>query len=235
MQPKPSPSGCSPVACAGSSRSGRDHEPQLQGDARRRRGRPAHRREGHRAARHRPGGRARGLTRGGGPGPRPRGGDVRRARGLPRHTVCGRAAAPGRGGAQPETLHRIASMLRTLHDGAAIPGRFDSFGVVEAYHATAVAHGVAPPAATETRRRSPTESRPRAARHVPLPQRPPERELHRGRQADLDRRLGVRGHGRPLLRSRELLDQPRARRRGEPRVAPLLLRRRADEHLGACS
>ena len=48
---------------------------------------------------------------------------------------------------KPETLHRIASMLRTLHDGAAIPGRFDSFGVVEAYHATAVAHGVAPPAA----------------------------------------------------------------------------------------
>jgi thiamine kinase-like enzyme len=53
---------------------------------------------------------------------------------------------------KPETLHRIASMLRTLHDGAAIPGRFDSFDVVEAYHATAVAHGVAPPAAYEDAR-----------------------------------------------------------------------------------
>jgi thiamine kinase-like enzyme len=49
----------------------------------------------------------------------------------------------------PETLDRIASMLRTLHDGAAIPGRFDSFRVVEAYRATAAAHGVAPPAAYE--------------------------------------------------------------------------------------
>jgi thiamine kinase-like enzyme len=48
---------------------------------------------------------------------------------------------------RPETLGRIASMLRTLHDGAAIPGRFDSFRVVEAYRDTAVAHGVAPPAA----------------------------------------------------------------------------------------
>jgi thiamine kinase-like enzyme len=47
----------------------------------------------------------------------------------------------------PDTLQRIASMLRTLHDAAAIPGRFDSFGVVEAYHATAVAHGVTPPTA----------------------------------------------------------------------------------------
>jgi thiamine kinase-like enzyme len=46
----------------------------------------------------------------------------------------------------PETLRRIASMLRTFHDGGAIPGRFDSFRVVEAYHATATANGVAPPA-----------------------------------------------------------------------------------------
>jgi thiamine kinase-like enzyme len=48
---------------------------------------------------------------------------------------------------RPETLHRIASMLRTFHESGAIPGGFDSFRVVEAYHATALAHGVTPPAA----------------------------------------------------------------------------------------
>jgi thiamine kinase-like enzyme len=48
---------------------------------------------------------------------------------------------------RPETLRRLASMLRTFHDGAAIPGRFDSFRVVEAYRATAAAHGVAAPQA----------------------------------------------------------------------------------------
>jgi thiamine kinase-like enzyme len=48
---------------------------------------------------------------------------------------------------RPETLRRIASMLRTFHESASIPGSFDSFRVVEAYHATALAHGVTPPAA----------------------------------------------------------------------------------------
>ncbi len=43
-------------------------------------------------------------------------------------------------------LREIAGGLRRFHDGPAIPGRFDSFRVVEAYHATAAGHGVAPPA-----------------------------------------------------------------------------------------
>jgi thiamine kinase-like enzyme len=50
---------------------------------------------------------------------------------------------------RPETLRRIALMLRTFHEGAAIPGRFDAFRVAEAYHATALAHGVTTPAAYE--------------------------------------------------------------------------------------
>jgi aminoglycoside phosphotransferase (APT) family kinase protein len=37
--------------------------------------------------------------------------------------------------------------LRTLHDGPAVPGRFDSFRVVEAYRDTAAEHGVAMPEA----------------------------------------------------------------------------------------
>jgi len=48
---------------------------------------------------------------------------------------------------RPETIRRTAAALRRFHDGAAIPGRFDAFRVVEAYHDTAVAHGVRVPAA----------------------------------------------------------------------------------------
>jgi thiamine kinase-like enzyme len=40
---------------------------------------------------------------------------------------------------------RAGETLRRVHDGPAIPGRFDSFRVVEAYGATAAAHGVAVP------------------------------------------------------------------------------------------
>ena len=43
---------------------------------------------------------------------------------------------------RPETIARAAQTLREIHDGPAIPGRFDSFRVVEAYCVTATAHGV---------------------------------------------------------------------------------------------
>jgi thiamine kinase-like enzyme len=43
---------------------------------------------------------------------------------------------------QPETIARAARTLRQIHDGPPIPGRFDSFRVVEAYCVTATAHGV---------------------------------------------------------------------------------------------
>ena len=45
------------------------------------------------------------------------------------------------------TLREIAGGLRRFHDGPAIPGRFDSFRVVEAYCATATGRGVALPRA----------------------------------------------------------------------------------------
>ena len=48
------------------------------------------------------------------------------------------------------TLREIVGGLQRLHDGPAIPGRFDSFRVVEAYCATATAHGVAVPNAYAT-------------------------------------------------------------------------------------
>jgi thiamine kinase-like enzyme len=45
-----------------------------------------------------------------------------------------------------ETVRRAAETLRRVHDGPAIPGRFDSFRVVEAYCVTASARGVRLPA-----------------------------------------------------------------------------------------
>ena len=43
----------------------------------------------------------------------------------------------------------VGEALRRLHDGPALPGRFDSFRVVEEYRATARKHGVTVPAAYE--------------------------------------------------------------------------------------
>jgi thiamine kinase-like enzyme len=46
-------------------------------------------------------------------------------------------------------LARVGAALRRLHGGPALPGRFDSFRVVEAYRVTAREHGVAVPSAYE--------------------------------------------------------------------------------------
>jgi thiamine kinase-like enzyme len=43
---------------------------------------------------------------------------------------------------QPHLVRRAAATIRLVHDGPPIPGRFDSFRMVEAYAATAAAHGV---------------------------------------------------------------------------------------------
>jgi thiamine kinase-like enzyme len=46
---------------------------------------------------------------------------------------------------RPEIVRRVAQTLRRIHDGPPIPGRFDSFRVVEAYAETAAALGVTVP------------------------------------------------------------------------------------------
>ncbi|HEY7282306.1 MAG TPA: choline kinase family protein [Actinomycetota bacterium] len=46
---------------------------------------------------------------------------------------------------RPGNLARTAGTLRAIHEGPLIPGRFDSFRVVELYAATAAEHGVEPP------------------------------------------------------------------------------------------
>ena len=98
--------------------------------------------------------------------------------------------------------------------GPPIPARFDSFRVVEAYardgcDARRSRFRRAYERARETAALVERARGPRARASVP--QRPPDRELHRRRQPDPDRRLGVRGHGRRLLRPRELRGQQRAR------------------------
>ena len=47
---------------------------------------------------------------------------------------------------EPDMLARVAQALRAFHDGPPIPGRFDSFRVVETYRDTALAGGGAIPA-----------------------------------------------------------------------------------------
>ena len=46
---------------------------------------------------------------------------------------------------EPDMTARAAGAIRRIHDGPAIPGRFDAHRVVEVYAETAAAHGVTPP------------------------------------------------------------------------------------------
>ena len=59
------------------------------------------------------------------------------------------AAAPPEEIRRPEVLAEVAGLLRRVHDGPALPARFDSFRVVEAYRASAITYGVDVPAAYE--------------------------------------------------------------------------------------
>jgi thiamine kinase-like enzyme len=70
---------------------------------------------------------------------------------------------------EPGPLRRVAQSLRAVHGGPPIPARFDPFRVVQAYAATATAHGVVVPdafdraqktAALVARARGPAAERP---------------------------------------------------------------------------
>ncbi len=107
------------------------------------------------------------------------------------------------------------------------PSRFDSFRVVEAYLATAASRGVATPREYERAKQTADEIE---RMRGPRPARPCHNDLLNanfiapGRNHS-NRRLGVRRHGRPLLRSRQLLGQPRVERRPERAAADGVLRR----------
>ena len=68
-------------------------------------------------------------------------------------------------------------------------------------------------AGSRDRRARPARAWERARASVP--QRPPDGQFHRRRQPHPHRRLGVRGHGRRLLRPGQLRGQQRALRRGD--------------------
>ena len=75
---------------------------------------------------------------------------------------------------EPEPIRRVAQALRAVHAGPPIPARFDSFRVVEAYAATAAAHGVFVPQAYERARVTAAEvERARG----PVPERPCHNDL----------------------------------------------------------
>jgi thiamine kinase-like enzyme len=75
---------------------------------------------------------------------------------------------------EPEPLRRVAQALRAVHAGPPIPARFDPFRVVEAYAATAAAHGIAVPEAYERARHTAAEiERARGA----VPERPCHNDL----------------------------------------------------------
>jgi thiamine kinase-like enzyme len=59
------------------------------------------------------------------------------------------APAPPEEIRRPEVLTEVVALLRRVHEGPAIPARFDSFRVVEAYRASAITYGVDVPAAYE--------------------------------------------------------------------------------------
>jgi thiamine kinase-like enzyme len=61
----------------------------------------------------------------------------------------GGAPAPPEEIRRPDVLVETVGLLRRVHEGPRIPARFDSFRVVEAYRASALAHGVVVPASYE--------------------------------------------------------------------------------------
>ena len=75
--------------------------------------------------------------------------------------------------ASPSRCGRVAQALRAIHGGPPIPARFDSFRVVEAYAATAAAHGGIPPAFERARELAVEVERARG----PVPERPCHNDL----------------------------------------------------------
>jgi thiamine kinase-like enzyme len=68
-----------------------------------------------------------------------------------------------------EMIARAARTLRQIHDGPPIPGRFDSFRIVEAYCVTATAHGVRIPDAYQPAKEIADEIEAKRGRQTPAP------------------------------------------------------------------
>ena len=171
-------------------------------------------RQRHPPPRDHPGGGARRDRRGRRRRGRPGGHGVHPARGLPRHALHRGFAGQRRGGppaGDPPARRGFAPPdPRRPRDPRPVRAAPDRGGVPGARAGPRRPHprGVRPGGG----HRAPDRARlPGGADRAPaVPQRPAQRELHRRRHADPDRRLGVRRHGRPVLRPRQLQHQPRA-------------------------
>ena len=177
--------------------------------------------------------RARGVggdPRGGGGRHRPARARVRAGPRLPRHGV--RRGPPGRaaGAARRASRSSPRRCARSTPAGRC-PRAFDAFAVVEQYraHRRARAAPTPPPGFGELADGA------RAIRaaltgpeHAPVPCHNDllTREPARRRPAAADPRLGVRGHGRPLLRPRQPRGQQRLHRGRRRGAARRLLARR---------
>ena len=146
------------------------------------------------------------------------GGDARRAAGDRHRVRRGRGMEPGGPArARDADRRRRARCGRSTSSASRCRPSFDSFRIVETYAETAVGARGRDPGRLRARRSAARAGdrggvRRARARTRPLPQRPARGQLHPRRRAALDRRLGVRGDGRPLLRPRQLRGQQRARR-----------------------
>ena len=123
---------------------------------------------------------------------------------------------------RPETIRRVADSIRRFHDGPAIPGLFIPLRIVEAYRALAGARGV--PIPTEYELAMAIGRRIELALlSNPLELRPCHNDLLNANFIDDGKRIRIvdweyAGHGRPVLRPRQLQRQsrPDARRGPDP-------------------
>ena len=181
-------------------------------------------RQRHAPARHQPRGRARGDRRGRRRRRRAGGHRLHPARGLPRDPVhrglAGHDGAGPRAGDARACRRRRSAGSTTGRRSPACSCRSGSSrhtGRWPPHAASAI-----PPEyelAAAIGRRIELACLADPDRAAPVPQRPAQRELHRRRSADPDRRLGIRRHGRPVLRPRQLQHQPRADARRRRRAA----------------
>ena len=173
-------------------------------------------RERHAPARHQPRGRACGHRGRGRGGDRPRGrppSSGRRATWSPASSSAARSARSR--STSPPCCARVADSLRRIHGGPAIPGSSCRCGSWRRYRALAADRGVPIPPAYERARDARPAHRAGAAGAARSSSRPCHNDLLNANFIDDGERLRIvdweyAGHGRSVLRPRQLQHQPRA-------------------------
>jgi thiamine kinase-like enzyme len=89
---------------------------------------------------------------------------------------------------EPATIRCVASALRAVHKGPPLPGRFDSFRVVEEYRSAAFARGAAVPSEYVRARQT---ARAIERMRGPVPERPCHNDLLNANFIDDGRRIRI--------------------------------------------